>query len=187
MATIKINYGGNTYSMVKTSSKITTPSVAVDGGYIPCFSGGRFAQVLVGNTLYTLSPIMVNGVRLACGVQTAFYGTAYVNCPYKVTRRQTGSNDYDFTASDNGTPTGSTNQSGYVCHVNITNYYVHGSAHVHGDDFSLPLYVTFEVSGTYSIVNTAFNRVVKTGRIDIDKTITLSMWETEASTEKFAI
>lgn len=67
MATIKINYGGNIYSMVKTSSKITTPSVAVDGGYIPCFKGDRFAEVTSGLNIYTLSPLMVNGYRMACG------------------------------------------------------------------------------------------------------------------------
>lgn len=70
MATIKINYGGTTYSMVKTSSKITNPSVAVDGGYIPCFKGDRFAEVQTGLDVYTLSPLMVNGYRLACGHRT---------------------------------------------------------------------------------------------------------------------
>lgn len=67
MATIKINYGGTVYSMVKTSSKITTPSVTVDGGYIPCFKGDRFAEIRSGLNLYTLSPLVVNGYRLACG------------------------------------------------------------------------------------------------------------------------
>ena len=67
MATIKINYGGTIYSMVKTSSKITTPSVAVDGGYIPCFKGDRFAEVKSGLNIYTLSPLIVNGYRMACG------------------------------------------------------------------------------------------------------------------------
>ena len=185
MATIKINYGGTIYSMVKTSSKITTPSVAVDGGYIPCFSGGRFAQVLVGNTLYTLSPIMVNGVRLACGVQTAFYGTAYINCPYKVTKTSTGSNHYKYTASTNGTPTGSTNQSGYICNVNISTYDVYGTFTTHASG-NIPLDVTFKVQGTYSIVNTAFNKVVKTGSININKEIEKELFAT-TYTEKFAI
>lgn len=67
MATIKINYNGTIYSMVKTSSKITTPSVAVDGGWIPCFKGDRFAEVTYGYRIYTLSPLMVNGYRMACG------------------------------------------------------------------------------------------------------------------------
>ena len=71
MATLKINYNGTTYSMVKTSSKITTPSVYVDGGYIPCFKGDRFAEVVSGNSIYTLSPLMVNGYRLACGSRPA--------------------------------------------------------------------------------------------------------------------
>ena len=67
MATLKINYNGTIYSMVKTSSKITTPSVAVDGGWIPCFKGDRFGEVVNGDRIYTLSPLMVNGYRLACG------------------------------------------------------------------------------------------------------------------------
>ena len=67
MATLKINYNGTIYSMVKTSSKITTPSVAVDGGWIPCFKGDRFAEVTHGYRIYTLSPLMVNGYRMACG------------------------------------------------------------------------------------------------------------------------
>lgn len=84
MATIKINYGGTTYSMVKTSSKITTPSVAVDGGWIPCFKGDRFAEVKSGDRIYTLSPLMVNGYRMACGSRIAFNGTVYVHIPYRL-------------------------------------------------------------------------------------------------------
>ena len=71
MATIKINYGGTTYSMVKTSSKITTPSVKIDGGWIPCFKGDRFAEITYGDRIYTLSPLMVNGYRMACGSKAA--------------------------------------------------------------------------------------------------------------------
>lgn len=84
MATIKINYGGTTYSMVKTSSKITTPSVAVDGGWIPCFKGDRFAEVKHDNRIYTLSPLMVNGYRMACGSRSAYTTDAYVtaSCRY---------------------------------------------------------------------------------------------------------
>ena len=67
MATIKINYGGTTYSMVKTSSKITTPSIKIDNGWIPCFKGDRFAEITYGDRIYTLSPLMVNGYRMACG------------------------------------------------------------------------------------------------------------------------
>lgn len=84
MATIKINYGGTTYSMVKTSSKITTPSIKIDGGWIPCFKGDRFAEVVNGNSIYTLSPLMVNGYRLACGRREAFNGTIYVHIRYEI-------------------------------------------------------------------------------------------------------
>lgn len=74
MATVKINYGGTVYSMVKTSSKITTPSIKVDGGYIPCFKGDRFAEVLNGSMYYTLSPIKVGEYRMACGSRAGFNG-----------------------------------------------------------------------------------------------------------------
>lgn len=86
MATIKINYGGTTYSMVKTSSKITTPSVKIDGGWIPCFKGNRFAEVTHGNTIYKLSPLMVNGYRMACGSRPAYNTDAYVtaSCNYYI-------------------------------------------------------------------------------------------------------
>lgn len=84
MATIKINYGGTVYSMVKTSSKITTPSIKVDGGYIPCFKGDRFSEVLNGSLYYTLSPICVNGYRLACGTRTGFSGNVNLRISYKI-------------------------------------------------------------------------------------------------------
>ena len=84
MATIKINYGGTIYSMVKTLSKITTPSIKVDGGYIPCFQGDRFADVLNGSLYYTLSPICVNGYRMACGTRTAFTGNVNLRISYNI-------------------------------------------------------------------------------------------------------
>ena len=92
MATIKINYNGTIYSMVKTSSKITSPSVAVDGGWIPCFKGDRFAEVTHGDRIYTLSPLMVNGYRMACGSREAFNGTIYVNISYSLRFQGGGSN-----------------------------------------------------------------------------------------------
>lgn len=90
MATIKINYGGTTYSMVKTSSKITTPSVAVDGGYIPCFKGDRFAEVKSGDRIYTLSPLMVDDYRLACGSRSAYTTDAYVTASCNITGGKVG-------------------------------------------------------------------------------------------------
>ena len=84
MATIKINYGGTVYSMVKTSSKITTPSIKVDGGYIPCFKGDRFSEVLNGSLYYTLSPVCVNGYRLACGTRTGFSGNVNLRISYNI-------------------------------------------------------------------------------------------------------
>ena len=87
MATIKINYGGTVYSIVKTSSKITTPSVKVDGGYIPCFKGDRFSEVLNGSLYYTLSPVCANGYRLACGTRSAFSGRVNLTLNFQITSR----------------------------------------------------------------------------------------------------
>lgn len=84
MVTIKINYGGTVYSMVKTSSKITTPSIKVDGGYIPCFKGDRFSEVLNGSMYYTLSPICANGYRLACGTRTGFSGNVNLTLNFDI-------------------------------------------------------------------------------------------------------
>lgn len=84
MATIKINYGGTTYSMVKTSSKITTPSVKVDGGYIPCFKGDRFSEVLNGSMYYTLSPIKVGEFRMACGTRANFTGNVNLTLNFDI-------------------------------------------------------------------------------------------------------
>ena len=114
MATIKINYGGTTYSMVKTSSKITTPSVAVDGGWIPCFKGNRFAEVKSGDRIYTLSPLMVNGYRMACGSRIAFNGTVYVHIPYRLTYIGSASgSSWKFELLP--IRTASTNVTGYSC------------------------------------------------------------------------
>lgn len=114
MATIKINYGGTTYSMVKTSSKITSPSVAVDGGWIPCFKGDRFAEVQSGDRIYTLSPIMVNGYRMACGSKAAFNGTIYVHIKYQIHFIGGGSSSewHLYVSQVQG---GSTNIAGYSC------------------------------------------------------------------------
>lgn len=60
--------------MVKSPTKITTPSVKVDGGYIPCFKGDRFSEVLNGSMYYTLSPIKVGEYRMACGSRAGFNG-----------------------------------------------------------------------------------------------------------------
>lgn len=187
MATIKINYGGNTYSMVKTSSKITTPSVAVDGGYIPCFSGGRFAQVLVGNTLYTLSPLKVDSLRMACGVSTAFTGAVYLNFPYKISHYSSGSGKWTWTVTANGSPYGSTSQSGYTCSVNVTGVAVDGSASTNGNSIGTSVNTQFRALGTYSVINTAFNKVVKTGAINVNINIAIDTRMTGNYTQQFAI
>lgn len=101
MATIKINYGGTVYSMVKTSSKITTPSIKVDGGYIPCFKGDRFSEVLNGSLYYTLSPVCANGYRLACGTRTGFSGKVNLTLNFDITSgcEYVGSTLYRYTCS----------------------------------------------------------------------------------------
>lgn len=166
MATIKINYGGTTYSMVKTSSKITTPSVAVDGGWIPCFKGDRFAEVTYGDRIYTLSPLMVNGYRMACGSRTAFNGTIYVNIPYSISVQGVGSGNADWVLKVHQVQTAYTNIPGYSCLLTnviwnrptIGKYGYLSSGCPVGMDINQPLIAT------YSILNNG--NVVKTGTIN---------------------
>lgn len=122
MATVKINYGGTTYSMVKTPTKITTPSIKVDDGYIPCFKGDRFSEVLNGSLYYTLSPVCANGYRLACGTRTGFSGNVDLTLNFNITfekfhsghtfRRKTSVNYNSYSVS--------TTQSGFT--VAISNF-----------------------------------------------------------------
>lgn len=165
MATIKINYNGTIYSMVKTSSKITTPSVAVDGGWIPCFKGDRFAEVTYGNQIYTLSPLMVNGYRMACGSRTAFNGTIYVNIPYSITVYVQGGGNATWVLSVKQVQTASTNIPGYSCLLTnvIWNTYSKSNSGSSGGcpggmDIDQPLIAA------YSILNNG--NVVKTGTIN---------------------
>lgn len=123
MATIKINYGGTTYSMVKTSSKITSPSVAVDGGWIPCFKGDRFAEVKSGDRIYTLSPIMVNGYRLACGSRSAYTTDAYVTASCNIV----GGKAYGVFVYNVGINWSFSNSSGATVEVSDTNMYGNNS------------------------------------------------------------
>lgn len=123
MATIKINYNGTIYSMVKTSSKITTPSVAVDGGWIPCFKGDRFAEVTHGDQIYTLSPLMVNGYRLACGSRSAYTTDAYVTASCSITGGK-ASGVFVYTVGINWS---FSNSSGATVTVSNTNMYGNNS------------------------------------------------------------
>lgn len=164
MSTIKINYGGTTYSMVKTSSKITTPSVKVDGGYIPCFKGDRFAEVQNGNYLYTLSPIMVGDYRMACSSRLAFtdndhvyvtlsWSVASVSIPGIVT-------NYNCSISN---PT--TSKSDFSATISCSN----ASQKSHQ---SLANSWTATFSGTYSVIETSSGTVVKSGSFSFSKTLT---------------
>lgn len=165
MATIKINYGGTTYSMVKTSSKITTPSVAVDGGWIPCFQGDRFAEVVSGANIYTLSPLMVNGYRLACGSRIAFNGTVYIHFPYQIHFVGGGSASewrLDFYTNH---VRASTSTTGYTCI--LTNQYWRPDTFIRNGSFSsgFPMQVTTGLFTASYTVRDSNNVAVKTGNI----------------------
>lgn len=165
MATLKINYNGTIYSMVKTSSKITTPSVAVDGGWIPCFKGDRFAEVTHGDQIYTLSPLMVNGYRMACGSRAAFNGTIYVNIPYSISVNVHGGGEATWNLEVRRVLTAYTNIPGYSClltnviwNIYSTSKYGSTSGCPGGMDIDQPLVAA------YSILNNG--NVVKTGTIN---------------------
>ena len=165
MATIKINYNGTIYSMVKTSSKITTPSVYVDGGYIPCFKGDRFAEVTHGDQIYTLSPLMVNGYRMACGSRAAFNGAIYVHISYHLGLSiYGGSGSALWTLEVRPVKTASTDIPGYSClltNVSWRNYSTNTSGSVNGCPSILAINQPLKAS--YSILNNG--NVVKTGTI----------------------
>ena len=83
MATIKFPYGGTNYSLVATSSKITTPSIKVGGSYIPLFSGGNGDTVVNGSNVYILSPMRVGIHRPPSGVvNTSGTVTVYISYYY---------------------------------------------------------------------------------------------------------
>lgn len=160
MATIKINYGGTTYSMVKTSSKITTPSVAVDGGYIPCFKGDRFAEVVNGNKIYTLSPIMVNGYRMACGSRTAFTGNVFITVHQSSSVGNYGGISISaFSAYIKETYT---DQTGFTASVNVTSSDTGGNV--------IAMSYTYKFAGTYTVTESSTGTVVKTGNFNVSVT-----------------
>lgn len=171
MATIKINYGGTTYSMVKTSSKITTPSVAVDGGWIPCFKGDRFAEVKSGDRIYTLSPIMVNGYRMACGSRIAFNGTVYVHIPYRLTYIGSASgSSWEFELLP--IRTASTNVIGYSCILSNV-IWAYSERHPIGSFSGFPsnASISQNLIANYTVFDSSHN-AVKTGAIT-NKLITI--------------
>lgn len=165
MATIKINYGGNTYSMVKTSSKITTPSVAVDGGWIPCFKGDRFAEVTHGDRIYTLSPLMVNGYRMACGSRVAFNGTIYVHIKYEIGYLGGGSAS-QWSIYVKPSPSASTSMPGYSCTLSniIWNSYTIYKNDSYGSGLPGGMQINQPLIATYTVHNAS--GVVKTGNIN---------------------
>lgn len=165
MATIKINYGGTTYSMVKTSSKITTPSVKIDGGWIPCFKGGRFAEVTHGDRIYTLSPLMVNGYRMACGSRAAFNGTIYVHISYTLNLQVYGGGGASgWTLKVHPVKTAHTNIPGYSCSLSNVIWDTYSTTSI-GSTNGCPgiLSINQPLKATYSILNNG--NVVKTGTI----------------------
>lgn len=165
MATIKINYGGTTYSMIKTSSKITTPSVAVDGGWIPCFKGDRFAEVTHGDRIYTLSPLMVNGYRMACGSRVAFNGTIYVHIKYEI-GYVGGGNASQWFIEVKPSPSASTSMPGYSCTLSniIWNSYKTYKNENYGSGLPGGMQIKQPLIATYKVFNAS--GVVKTGNIN---------------------
>lgn len=59
MATIKIPYGGTTYSLFMQSNKVTTPSIVVAGqGYIPLYKGGNIGDPILYNGVHVLKELL---------------------------------------------------------------------------------------------------------------------------------
>lgn len=189
MATIKINYGGTTYSMIKTSSKITTPSVAVDGGYIPCFKGDRFAEVKSGDRIYTLSPIMVNGYRLACGSRSAYTTDAYVTASYKTAGGKT-SGVFVYAIGINWS---FSNSSGATVTVSDTNMYGNNSAFAPQDtnfgEFGGPIAFPYTWSKTFTgkVTVKAENVVLKQQNFSFTISLTIAGIVTSQSTQTIQI
>ena len=163
MATIKINYGGTVYSMVKTSSKITTPSIKVDGGYIPCFKGDRFSEVLNGSLYYTLSPICANGYRLACGTRTAFSGNVNLTLTFEghgyVYTMSAGNYHINADISYESYAV-STTQAGFT--ASISNFYISRSSNSEtsdGNNSSLSCSLSATCSGNVTVRDRSGNVV----------------------------
>lgn len=187
MATIKINYGGTTYSMVKTSSKITTPSVKIDGGWIPCFKGNRFAEVTHGNQIYTLSPLMVNGYRMACGSRSAYTTDAYVtaSCNLRLSKPDSYQTlaivEIDWSFS---------NSSGATVTVSDTNMY----KSINGHDFVFSsglgnASVPYSWSRTFTgkVTVKAGDTVLKQQNFSFKLSLTAASYGSHRSTEKIKI
>ena len=166
MATIKINYG-STYSMVKTSSKITSPSVAVDGGWIPCFKGNRFAEVKSGDRIYTLSPLMVNGYRMACGSRIAFNGTVYVHIPYQITILGGSGSSIVWECRLLSIKTASTNVAGYSCSLSNINWPLRSQIVTDsssGSNYPIGKTLSNVLTASYTVFDSS-HKAVKTGAI----------------------
>lgn len=63
MATVKIPYGGTTYSLFLQGYRITTPSLVLHGhGYIPLYQGGNIGDpILQGAHVLKKAPVVVKG------------------------------------------------------------------------------------------------------------------------------
>lgn len=75
MPQIKIDYNGTQYSLLAHTTKFTTPSICLNNNgqmlYTPLFSGNLNQSVLSGQYYFTLSPVIVNGMRAACAISDA--------------------------------------------------------------------------------------------------------------------
>ena len=90
MATIKIPYGGTTYSLFMQSTKVTTPSIVVAGqGYIPLYKGGNIGDPILYNGVHVLkrAPMKVagNGTWYRPTWYHAKIGSATCDVYYKAT------------------------------------------------------------------------------------------------------
>lgn len=189
MATIKINYGGTTYSMVKTSSKITTPSAAVDGGWIPCFKGDRFAEVKSGDRIYTLSPLMINGYRMACGSRSAYTTDAYVTASCNIA----GGKANGVFIYEVGIDWSFSNSSGATVTVSNTNMYGNNSPFAPQDtdfgEFGGPIFFTYTWSKTFTgnVTVKAGDVVLKQQNFSFTISLTVAGFGANPSTQKIQI
>lgn len=189
MATIKINYGGTTYSMVKTASKITTPSAAVDGGWIPCFKGDRFAEVKSGDRIYTLSPLMVNGYRMACGSRSAYTTDAYVTASCN-TAGGKASGVFVYTVGINWS---FSNSSGATVTVSNTNMYGNNSPFAPQNtdfgEFGGPILFPYTWSKTFTgnVTVKAGDVVLKQQNFSFTMSLAVVAYTNTTSTQKIQI
>ena len=131
----------------------------------PNFKGDRFGEAVAGNSIYTLSPLMVNGYRLACGSRVAFNGTIYVHIQYEI-GFVGGGDMHEWFIEVKPSPSASTSMSGYAC--TLSNIFWNSYKTYKTDTYNNGLPGGMEINqpliATYSVFNAS--GVVKTGNIN---------------------